>query len=254
MAKLPFALQLYSVRDALAADFEGTLARVKEIGYDHVELADLAGRSPESYLAALEAAGLQVVSCHVPYETCQESLDQAVAQCQVLGVSWAVIPWLDPEANRSVEDWSARAQEMAAFGQAFREAGLTLCYHNHHVELEAVGDTTPFDVLFSTASAADLKIELDVGWAHYGGADTLALMHAHAGRIPLLHVKDVKQRYEGEEPVTTELGNGATPFGPLLKAAGEVGVEWLIVEQDESARDALESARMNAAYMRVHVF
>ncbi len=254
MAKLPFALQLYSVRDALQEDTAGTLERVKKAGYDHVELYGLAGLSVEEFQAALKAAGLSVISCHVEFARCQSDLAGAIAECQALGVRWAVIPWLDPEAHTQLADWSARGAEMAVMGEAFKAAGITLCYHNHSVEFEAIDGKTPFDAVFEAADPASLSIELDVGWSHYGGADTLAVMKKYEGRIPLLHIKDIKQRYEGEEPHITELGNGATKFGPVLKAAGEIGVEWLIVEQDESARDPLESARMNAAYMRVHVF
>tara|TARA_R110001592_G_scaffold240108_1_gene500104 strand:- start:783 stop:1547 length:765 start_codon:yes stop_codon:yes gene_type:complete len=254
MATIPFALQLFSVRDVLAADCLATLKRVKEIGYSHVEVAGLADKSVEAFKADLDAAELTPVSTHVAYEDCRSDLAGAIAMCQVLGVEWAVIPWLSPETNVTAEDWAARGVEMAAFGRAFWEAGITLCYHNHSHEFVDLDGKTPFDAIFEAAAPEDLSVELDVGWSHYGGADTLALMKRYAGRIPLLHIKDVKQRYEGEEPIPTELGNGATKFAPLFKAAGEIGVKWYIVEQDESKRDPLESARMNAAYMRVHIF
>ncbi|MCF6285160.1 MAG: sugar phosphate isomerase/epimerase [Candidatus Hydrogenedentes bacterium] len=254
MAKIPFALQLYSVRDVLETDRLATLRRVKEIGYDHVELAGTPGGTVEEFKADLDAVGLEVLSCHVEFAACTADLAGVIRDCQTLGVSWAVIPWLCGEENTSIADWTERGREMAAFGRAFQEAGIRLCYHNHHHEFVEMAGKTAFDVVFETAPAADLGIELDVGWSHYGGADTLALMRRYAGRIPLLHIKDVKQRYEGEEPVVTELGNGATKFPAIFKAATEIGVEWLIVEQDESARDSLESARMNAAFMRVHLF
>lgn len=254
MAKLPFALQLYSVRDALVEDTAGTLERVKKAGYDHVELCGTAEKSVEAFQEELTAASLNALSCHVDFDRCQRDLAGAIAECQAFGVQWAVIPWLDPETHPQLSDWAARGAEMAAMGEAFKAAGITLCYHNHSFEFEPMEGKTPFDALFEAADPATLSIELDVGWAHYGGADTLAVMKNYAGRIPLLHIKDIKQRYEGEAPHITELGNGATKFAPLFKAAGEIGVEWLIVEQDESARDPLESARLNAAYMRVHVF
>lgn len=254
MAAIPFALQLYSVREPLREDTTATLQRVKEIGYSHVELADTAGKSAEAFKADLDAAGLTVVSCHVDMAACQTDLAGAIRDCQTLGAGWAIIPWLSGEENKTAEDWAARATEMAAFGREFSAAGIPLCYHNHHHEFVDIGGRTPFDTVFETAPEADLGIELDVGWSTYGGADTIAVMKKYAGRIPLLHIKDVKQRYDDEEPQHTELGNGATKFGPIFKVAGEIGVKWLIVEQDSARRDPLESARMNAAYMRVHVF
>ncbi len=254
MAKLPFALQLYSVRGPLETDLHATLQRVKAIGYDHVETAGFHGLSAASFAEALANAGLSAISAHVAFERCAADLDAVIGECQTLGVRWAVIPWLSPEENRSAEDWKARASAMATFGVRFREAGIPLCYHNHTHEFERLDGTSIFDLIFETADPESLLIQLDVGWAHYAGADSPALLKSWAGRVPMIHIKDVKLRVEGEDPAPTELGNGATRFAPIFKAAGETGVQWLIVEQDESMRDPLESARLNAAYMRVHIF
>jgi sugar phosphate isomerase/epimerase len=254
MAKLPFALQLYSVRGPLETDLHATLHRVNAIGYDHVETAGFQGHSAARFAAALSDAGLTAISAHVAYERCLADINAVIAECQTLGVQWAVIPWLSPEENHSVEDWKARAVAMSAFGTRFREAGIPLCYHNHTHEFECVDGKTIFDLIFDTVDPESLLVQLDVGWAHYAGADPVALLKAHTGRVPMIHVKDVKMRVEGEAPVPTELGNGATRFAPIFKVAGDTGVQWLIVEQDESMRDPLESARLNAAYMRVHIY
>lgn len=252
MAKLPVALQLYSVREPLEHDLASTLARVKSVGYDHVETAGTAGLDPGGFRDALDNAGLTAISAHIAFDDCQADIAAAVSTCKCLGVAWAVIPWLSGEAHPAAEDWIARAREMEAFAAAFQSEGIQLCYHNHTAEFSLVGGKTALDHIFENAPS--LAVELDTGWAYYAGADPVAMLRKYAGRTPLLHIKDVKRRIEGEEPVPTELGNGATPFGPIFKAAGECGVNWLIVEQDQSARDPLESARMNAAYMRVHVY
>lgn len=254
MAKLPFALQLYSVRDPLREDLGATLARVKAIGYDHVELAGFAGHTVGEFAAALADAGLRAISAHVDFDDCQADLEAVIADCQTLGVTWAAIARLSPEENTGAADWIARARAMAAIGVRFRDAGIPLCYHNHTREFDTVDGKTIFDLIFETAGSDCLAVQLDVGWAHYSGADPVALLKAYAGRVPLIHVKDLKARAEGEAPIPTELGNGATRFAPIFKTACDAGVQWLIVEQDASAGDPLESARMNAAYMRVHIF
>jgi len=254
MAKLPFALQLDSVRDALAEDLGAALARVKAIGYNHVETAGTAGLAPGDFRAALDKAGLTAISAHIAYDHCQENLESAIGECKVLGVAWAVIPLLKREELPTAADWINRAKAMEQFGHAFKSAGIQLCYHNHIGDFDVDAEKTFFDHILENTSADALAVELDVGWAQYAGVDPVALLKKYAARTPLIHIKDVKARVEGETPITTELGNGNTKFGPVFKAAGETGVKWLIVEQDESARDPLESARMNAAYMRVHVF
>lgn len=253
MAKLPFALQLYSVRGPLEKDLDATLQRVKAIGYDHVETAGFHGHSASRFAEALSEAGLTAISAQVSFDRCTADIGEVIGECQALGVQWAVIPGV-PEAEYSAEDWKARAAAMAALGARFRDAGISLCYHNHPREFERHDGKTFFELIFESASPESLLVQLDVGWAHYAGVDTLALLKAFSGRVPLLHIQDVKMRVEGEEPVPTELGNGATRFAPIFKVAGETGVQWLIVEQEESMRDPLESARLNAAYMRVHVY
>ncbi len=254
MAKLPFALQLYSVRGPLEKDLDATLQRVKAIGYDHVETAGFHGHSASRFSGALTEAGLTAISAQVALERCTADLGEVIGECQALGVQWAVIPGFHPEAKQSVEDWKARAATMAALGTRFRDAGISLCYHSHPREFESHGGKTVFECIFESVSPESLWVQLDVGWAQYAGVDTLALLKAYSGRVPLVHIQDIKMRVEGEDPVPTELGNGATRFAPIFKVAGETGVQWLIVEQEESMRDPLESARLNAAYMRVHVY
>lgn len=254
MAPLPFALQLYSVREALLANPADVLKRVKAMGYDHVELAGTASLAAPAFRELLNDAGLRAISAHVNFDDCCEHLGAVLADSRALGVQWAVVPWLDPARHPTLAEWSESARALAKFSVAFREAGITLCYHNHTAEFDSIDGISIFEHLLSTVGPEALAIELDVGWSHYAGADTPGLLTHYAGRIPLLHVKDVKARVAGEAPVHTELGNGATPLGRILPAAARAGVQWLIVEQDESARDPMESARMNAAYMRVHVY
>lgn len=253
MAKLPFALQLDSIREPLQEDLAGALQRVKRAGYDHVEVAGFCGLAAADFAAVLAREGLVPISSHVSWAACEHDLDTVIGECQVLGVSHAALKHFDSAAEE-ISNWESVGQSMAAFGEAFRKAGIVLSYHTRTAEFGTVNGRAGIDMLLDAASPDFLAIQLDAGWAQYAGADPVAVMKACAGRVPTVHIHDIKARVEGELPVPTELGNGVTRLAQVFKAARETGVQWLIVEQESSARDPLESARMNAAYMRVHVY
>jgi sugar phosphate isomerase/epimerase len=113
-------------------------------------------------------------------------------------------------------------------GEAAKKSGITLCYHNHTHEFEAVEGQKPYDVLLSQTTPDTLKFELDLGWATAAGADPVALFHANKGRFPLWHVKDISA--DKKQPV--EVGTGIVDFKPIFAAAKTAGMKHFFVEQD----------------------
>ncbi len=113
-------------------------------------------------------------------------------------------------------------------GEAAKKAGITLCYHNHTHEFEAVAGVKPYDVLLSQTSADTLKFELDLGWATVAGVNPVDLFKANPGRFPLWHVKDINAATKS--PV--EVGTGMVDFKPIFAAAKTAGMKHFFVEQD----------------------
>ena len=249
MSPLPFALQLYSVRDHLDQDPAGTLRQLKEMGYDHVELAGTAGLSAEAFKALLDEAGLQAVSAHIGVEQIFGDLDAAIADAHTFGVRYAVVPWLGGELCPDKGTWMAAIGRINDAGAQFRAQGVRLCYHNHDHEFERFGGQHIFDMIFEHSAPENLAIELDSCWAHVGGVEPTALMARYGTRIPLLHVKDYTRSDSGDV-IFMELGRGCMDWDTVLPAADACDVAWYIVEQDESQGDPLESARANAAFMK----
>lgn len=241
MANLPFALQLYTVRDHMAKDLETTLRRVREIGYAHVEIGDLLGKTPMEFRALLESAGLEPVSMHFGFEQVLGDLGQVVDAVRTMGVRYAVISWM---AFDSEEGWRSGAKMLDDAGARLRQHGLRLCYHNHAHEFETYDGDYALDILLQGTSEDHLALQLDICWANVGGADPVRLLQKYCGRVPLIHVKDY--RMQDSQFSFAEVGCGCTDWTPILDAARSCGVEWYIVEQDESARDSLESARISA--------
>ena len=247
MSSIPFALQLYTVRDHLEKDTPGTLRRVKEIGYDHVELAGIGMYGPHEYNQMLADTGLQAISGHFPYDDVVTNSAAVIEAVQALGLRYAVVPWLGGDLCSDKDAWVACAQAMDEAGARFRASDITLCYHNHAHEFQRLDGQYILDLILETATAQNLAAELDSYWIKFGGADPAAYISQYTGRVPLLHLKDMTG---GDNCTFAEMGRGIMEWAPILEAAAKAGVEWYIVEQDECGGDSLECARVSAEFVR----
>jgi len=146
-----------------------------------------------------------------------------------------------PREYWSAEGFARFAGEASDLAPRFEAAGLGLGYHNHSFELQRFGAETGLATLLRTAP--ELVAEIDTYWLQYGGASPAAWIRRLAGRVPLVHVKDMDVA-EGR-PVMAEVGEGNLEWPDLLAACRESGTRWLVVEQDECRRDELESVAIS---------
>jgi sugar phosphate isomerase/epimerase len=229
-------LQLFTIRDALAADPDGTLRRVTDTGYREVELAGLAGMTATTFQESLRRHGLAVPSIHVGYDSLRRDLDGVVREAFAFGASFVVCPSIDVEERGTADDWKRVCQTLGRAGRTVRSHGLALAYHNHDYEFAPfAGGATPFDLLLRETDPEDVKLELDVYWVAKGGLDPVRCLRDNAGRIALVHLKDL-----GRDGTTVELGAGVLALEQIVRAALAVGTKHLFVEQDDSA-DPLRS-------------
>ena len=168
MSRYRVGLMLYSVRDACAADLEGTLREVAALGYDGVEIFDLHGHAPETVADWLDELGLVAIARHSSLEGIESRLPELAAEARALGWERLVVSWVDP-ANLNDET----IDRLALAATAVASAGLELGYHNHDAEVEqGFLDRLPHGVF----------LELDAGWAWYAGVDPVALLGRGAAR------------------------------------------------------------------------
>jgi sugar phosphate isomerase/epimerase len=209
-------LQLYTVRGELERDLDGMLATVASLGYEGVELfGDLAA-------APVRAAGLEVVGRHIGLDADVENLD-----CDRL-----VLAWIDPV--ETIAEREAAVARIVELGERVRATGRRFAFHNHWSEVPALEDGS--SLLDRLPDWVDL--ELDLGWAWFAGADPLALLERWRGRTPLVHVKDLRARGTRE---FVPVGDGAVGYDGIVPRAAELGIEWLLVEQDELDRAPAEA-------------
>ena len=239
------ALQLYTVRRLAAQDLPGTLRAVADAGYGAVELAGLPDIPSGDLAALLDAANLRVVASHEGVERLRADLGAVAERLAGVGCQRVIVPWMPEEDRRDIDGVRRFAAELNGFSDELMRHGMRLGYHNHAFEFAPLDGSTVWDCMLPELSPA-IELELDVYWAAVGGRDPAAEIRAHAGRIRLLHMKDMAA---GAEPRDAPVGDGILPIADLVEAARSSGVEWFVVEQDEPA-DALADIGRAFRYLR----
>ena len=229
-------LELYTVRDALQKDFEGTLARVAKIGYKEVEFAQYFAHipefnpSPKRTREILEADGLIAPSTHVPYSALSpENWPKVIEASKILGHDYIVNPSIDREVLKQPDGWKRAAGTFNRAGEESLKSGIQLAYHNHVEEFKPMPDgKLPYDVLLAEADPKLLKMEMDLGWAHEAGADPIAYFEKYPGRFPLVHAKDFDKNR-----MMTEVGSGIIDWKAIFAKSGVAGIKHYFVEHDQ---------------------
>ena len=269
MCQFPVAIQLYSLRDAVASDFEGTLKKVKAMGYDGVEFAGLHGKSADEVKALCEDIGLTPISAHVSLLELRADPDAVLKTYAQIGCEYIVIPYLIEEYRPGNPKFAEVIESAKMLGAKAKEYGMTLCYHNHDFEFVKIGEEYALDILYSEVSADLLETELDTCWVNVGGENPVDYLLKYTGRANIVHLKDfvgsrTENMYaligidEGEKKDTKgkfefrPVGYGVQDFPAILAACEKAGAKWVVVEQDEPSMDKspLECAEMSINYLR----
>lgn len=237
----PPAVQLYTLRDRLAADRKATLQAVADFGYGAVEPFDVL-TDPAQLRADLDSAGLRVSSVHArPFD---EQAQAVFAGTRILGADTVIVPMADPALFDTAEGVLELAARLNSAAREAAEHGLRLGYHNHAFELASqIGGRTGLEAL-ADALDPEVLLEVDTYWAAVGGQDVPELLRRLGERVRFLHVKDgpVNQ----EDPMTA-VGGGRMPVAEIL--AANPHVEWHIVELDHCATDLLEAVGDSLAWL-----
>jgi len=249
---VPIGLQLYSVRELLPKDFDGTLAKLASAGYVEVEAAGYYDRTAAQFRHAMDQAGLRCISTHHPMSLLRPHLDEYIEYAHNLGLEYIVCPSAmrrDPAAKGelNLEDWRWVAGELNLIGQKVRAAGMTFGYHNHGPEFGAENGIVFYDELLRLTDPGLVIFEMDCGWVFAAGRNPLDYLSKTPQRFPLLHVKDMARNAKGEY-ASTVLGRGAMHYAPILRAA--TGLKHYFIEQEEFDIDPMEALRLDADYMR----
>ena len=234
------AAQLYTVRERLHSPERLTevLTRLREIGYAAVEVAGLGPKAADKLGRELKSAGLVACAAHESLDDLIAHLPEVAERCRDWGCGYVVVPSL-PASYHSAAGFQRFAEEAVEIARRLQSHGLALAYHNHSFELERWDGKTGLEILFESASRDVLGAELDPYWLQAAGASPSAWLRKVAGRAPLVHLKDMTV-VDGRVTLS-EVGEGNLDWPEILHACRDAGTEWLVVEQDETGGDALES-------------
>lgn len=237
-------LQLYTVRAALEADFDATLARVAAIGYREVEFAGYFGRSAQQVSAGLRRAGLSAPSAHVPLDAIGPQWQSVIENALAIGHRYLVVAAAGSVAD--LDGYRRIAERYNHAGEAAKRAGIRFGYHNHDAEFVPIAGQLPYDLLLEATDPQYVCFEMDLYWITKAGGDPLRYFARWPGRIELVHVKDA----EAAPPHRMrDVGAGMLDWRSLLGHGRKAGVRHFFVEQDE-APDPFASITASYAYLR----
>ncbi|MEM9481036.1 MAG: sugar phosphate isomerase/epimerase [Verrucomicrobiota bacterium] len=252
-------IQLYTLRNELKADTDGTIKAVVDAGYKQGEMYGFP--KSEDMVKAAQAHGLGLNSSHFEWQTVTSPSDEGfsdfkkiVEQANDIGLTHLVIPFLHNKDRETLDDYKRVAGNCNKAAAISKEAGIQLAYHNHAFEFEPKDGSTGFDV-FVDEFSDDMKFEIDVFWVKVGNIEPAELIEELSGRVSQLHLKDLMDGVELPmfdklpKEAFQELGDGVIPMEPIIKVAKKAGVAHCHVEQDHSP-DPLASIKQSLAYLK----
>ncbi|HEV7993296.1 MAG TPA: sugar phosphate isomerase/epimerase [Gemmatimonadaceae bacterium] len=235
-------LQLYTVRTLAEKDLDGTLAAVAAAGYQLVETHSLYGKSASELRAILDKHGLRTVSGHYGLAELEGGPDTVFQTAKTLGQEFVVLNWLDP-AHRSPEFYKGFPALLNKFGAQAKGAGLRFAHHNHDFEFDTLGGSTPvIETVMANTDPALVSFEADLYWVYKAGTDPVSFLERHPGRIVEIHLKDSTA---APAKAMADVGSGVIDWSKVLDAANRTGVRYAFVERDDTTApvDTIRASR-----------
>jgi sugar phosphate isomerase/epimerase len=244
------AAQLYTVRAHTQnfADFRETCRRIKEMGYDGVQLSAVAPEiTPEEINQVLQETGLECPATHFSLDHIESDFDGFVAKHRLWKCRYPAIGGnFMPLEKWSQQNWDAFFVRFNALADRLAAQGLSLGYHNHHFEFARVNGLTTAYTMLLNRLAPSAWLEVDTQWIARGGAEPSDIIRKAAHRLPCVHLKDmtITRSSDPEKdmlPAICEVGDGNLNWPGILEACAYAGVQWYIVERDDGEMEAFDS-------------
>ncbi len=251
-------VQLYTVRDLMKDDFEGTIAKVAQIGYKEVEFAGYFGRTGQQVRAVLDKNGLTAPSTHVQYDELDDKFPSVIETSKQIGLQYVICPWIPEDLRKSPDIWKQAAEKFNKCGEQCNKAGLKFGYHNHWFEFLPVNGKLPYDELLKMCDSKLVVMEMDLCWITAAGGDPVKYFNQCPGRFPLVHVKDIKklpkvseaggQNFGDSLKELTSVGNGIIDWKRIFSYSEKAGIKHYIVEHDKP-ESPIENIKVSYQYL-----
>ncbi len=242
MEKPIVAAQLFTIRDytKTAGDFAKSMKKIKEMGYNAVQISAIGPIEDQQVKDIVEAEGLTICATHIGFDRLKDDLKGVIRQhrlwnCQYVGVGSMPVSY-----QKSKEGYVSFAREGSEIARKLADNGLRFIYHNHNFEFVKFDGLTGLEILFSESDPQVFDFEIDTFWIQAGGANPVDWINKTKGRMKVIHFKDMGVS-SASKPIMTEVGEGNLNWPAIIKACRESGVEWCVVEQDICQRNPFAS-------------
>lgn len=261
-----FGLQLYSVRDHMAdeASLREAFLKLAEMGYSYGQTAGTYDFiSPEKYAQYAREAGIEICGTHYSWDRIRNDVEGTVAYHKALGTTNVGIGGMPWDARHSVDALNAFIDEFNACAAKYAEYGMKLTYHNHSFEFKKLEDgRTLFDHLVEKFDKENVSFVLDTYWLQHGGKDIREMIEMLAGRVDILHIKDMEACRDiriGDQtvsvPYITEIGSGNINFKSIIPLAEKCGVKYIVVEDDRAVEvGSYDAVKKSADYIKANLW
>ncbi len=246
-------LQLYSLRNEIKEDLEGSLKKISDIGYKNLEAAGYSdgkfyGMDPIDFKTLIEDLGMRLTASHVTFH--KDDVAAVLQAHREVGIDYIIWPWLNNEQRASIQSYQEVADKFNAIGKMCEDNGLRFGYHNHDFEFYPIDDKIPYDLLLESTDPKLVCMEIDLYWINYAGKDPLQYFENYPGRFELWHVKDMAAG-EGKEMI--EVGSGIIDYPSIFDHAATAGLKEFFVEQDIIKGDGFESVKSSFDFINSHL-
>ena len=249
---------MFTVREHVktAADFANTLRKIREIGYEAVQLSGVGamnGEAPEvdAKLARrmLDDNGLRCIATHRPWENIKNEPESEIEFHHTIGCDYAAIGGISGASG--VEEYRTFIQEATAVCRNLNPAGIRFGHHNHvHEFARTVPGGPTFEDLLIDQAPPELMLELDLYWVEHAGYNCVRILERCHGRVPVIHIKDKEVILGKNETRMAPIGEGNMDWPAIIQAGEAAGVRWYAVEQDQCYRDPFDCLKASYEYLR----
>lgn len=249
--KKEFGIQLWTLRDNIAIDLNGTIEALARIGYTSIEAFGFDGnfysKPAKEFSTFCKNQGIAVHSTHtgITSENAIEYSEKAVEA----GLEYLILPSMMGRPEETIDDFKRLAAEMNQIGESCNKKGIRFGYHNHGFEFKAKDGIIPYDILLNETDASLVSFQLDIYWIKKAAKDPEYYFREHSGRFLTWHVKDM-----GNDGESCIVGNGNINFKKLLHHAKKAGLDRIFVEQEAySEGSPLFCAAQSFKYIQSHL-
>jgi sugar phosphate isomerase/epimerase len=254
----------------MKTDPSGSLKKLADMGYVHVEHANYVDRKFYGYSAKdlkklLDDLGLQMTSGHTVMvaedwdATKNDFTDKwkyTIEDAEEVGQRYVISPWLDEKLRTDMDALKRFMDQFNKCGELCKQHGMTFGYHNHNFEFKTkIGDGTLYDYILANTDPALVAQQMDIGNMLGAGGVAIDLIKKYPGRFELMHVKDEIKSDSGEGMDgydSTILGQGVMPVKEILKAARSTGgtSQFTIEQESYQGKDPFDCVKIDLQVMK----